>query len=341
MRGMREPLDVFAALTQSMLDARDRQSRLQLVTDFALQLSPAANHASVRVSQGDGLQVGARSGVGIDHPAPGFRKGQGVLGWVAETGCSARVNDSEHDPRFAPVADRGFLVSSLVSVPIRARGVTLGVLSLSAPERNAFTDEDEAVARLLAQAAAQALITSELERLAITDAQTLAFNRGHLFPRLKQELEGATARGETLSILLVDLDHFKRVNDAHGHAVGDELLRAFADTTRSLVRGSDVLVRRGGEEFVLILPHTRETDAAKVAERLRARLASTPLLDRDGLRVQPTISVGVATWDGQESCETLDERADLAMYEAKQRGRNRVVRARASLRGMRLCSGAG
>jgi diguanylate cyclase (GGDEF)-like protein len=339
MQCMREPLDVLAAMTQNMLDAKDRQSRLQFVTDFALRLSPAANHASVRVSDGDGLQVGARSGVGTDHPAPGFRKGQGILGWVAETGCSARVNDSQHDPRFAPVANRGFEVSSLVSVPIRARGVTLGVLSLSAPLPNAFTDDDEALATLLAQAAAQALITSELERLAITDTPTLAFNRGYLFPRLKQELERAAARGEALSILLIDLDHFKRVNDAHGHAVGDELLRAFADTTRALVRSTDILVRRGGEEFVLILPATREHNAAAVAERLRARLADTPLLAREGLCVQPTISIGVASWDNHESSEALDERADAAMYEAKQRGRNRVIRARASLRSMRLCGG--
>ena len=334
---MREPLDVLTAMTQDMLDARDRQSRLQLVTDFALRLSPAANHASVRVSAGDGLQVGARSGVGSDRPAPGFRKGQGVMGWVAETGQAARVDDSLRDPRFAPIADRGFEVSSLVSVPIQVRGVTLGVLSLSAPTPYAFTADDETVARLLAQAAAQALVTSELERLAITDAPTLAFNRGYLFPRLKQELERAQKRDETLSILLMDLDHFKRVNDAYGHAVGDELLRAFADTTRAMVRGTDVLVRRGGEEFVLILPGTREHNAASVAERLRLRLANAPLLLRDDLRVQPTISIGVAAWDRHETAEELDERADAAMYEAKQRGRNRVVRARASLRGMRAC----
>jgi diguanylate cyclase (GGDEF)-like protein len=336
---MSEPLEVLTALTQEMLEARDREARLQLVTDFALRLAPTANHASVRLSQGDGLQVGARSGVGTDHPAPGFRKGQGVLGWVAETGCSARVDDSTHDPRFEPVENRGFEVSSLVSVPIRARGVTLGVLSLSAPGTHAFDEEDEALARLLAQTAAQALITSELERLAITDAQTLAFNRGHLFPRLQQEIDAAAARGSALSVLLIDLDHFKRVNDVHGHAVGDELLRAFADMTRKLVRGSDVLIRRGGEEFVLILPSTRETDAVKVAERLRARMASGPLIADDQLRVQATISVGVASWDSHESSASLDERADLAMYEAKQRGRNRVVRARAGLRSMRLCGG--
>jgi len=293
----------------------------------------------VRLSQGDGLQVGARSGVGIDRPAAGFRKGQGVLGWVAETGCAARVDDSHNDPRFKPIENRGFEVNSLVSVPIRARGVTLGVLSLSAPGKHAFTDEDEVLARLLAQTAAQALLTSELERLTITDAQTLAFNRGHLFPRLQQEIDRAAISGDPLSVLLIDLDHFKRVNDAHGHAVGDELLRAFADMTRSSVRGSDVLIRRGGEEFVLILPSTRETHAAGVAERLRARMASRPLLANERVRVSATISVGVATWDYHETPAALDERADYAMYEAKQRGRNRVVRARASLRSMRLCGG--
>jgi diguanylate cyclase (GGDEF)-like protein len=334
---MPEPLEVLTALTHDMLEARDRAARLQLVTDFALRLTPAANHASVRLSQGDGLQVGARSGVGTDRPAPGFRKGQGILGWVAETGCSARVDDSQRDPRFSPTENRGFEVSSLVSVPIRARGVTLGVLSLSAPSPGAFTAGDEVLARLLAQTAAQALITSELERLAITDAQTLAFNRGHLFPRLQQEMERASAR-DPLSLLLIDIDHFKRVNDAYGHAVGDQLLRAFADMTRTLVRGSDVLVRRGGEEFVLVLPGTREAGAVAVAERLRARMASGPLLAADE-RVHATISVGVATWDGHESPAALDERADLAMYEAKQRGRNRVIRARASLRSMRLCGG--
>jgi diguanylate cyclase (GGDEF)-like protein len=338
---MREQLDVLATLTQDMLDAHDAQARLQLVTDFALRLAPAANHASVRLARGDGLQVGARSGVGADHPAPGFRKGQGVLGWVAETGHSVRIADSARDPRFAPSDDRGFAVSSLVSVPIRVRGVTLGVLSLSAPECDAFNAGDEILARLLAQAAAQALMTAELERRAITDAQTLAFNRGHLFPRLKQELERAAARGTPLSLLLVDLDHFKRVNDRYGHAVGDELLRAFADTARACVRGSDVLFRRGGEEFVLMMPGTCESDAARVAERLRARLDSQPLLTQDTLTVKATISVGVASWDGTESAEALDERTDQAMYDAKQRGRNRVARARTALRSMRLCGSDG
>ncbi len=324
------PLDVLAEMTRGMLDARDRSSRLQVVTDAALRLTPA-NHASVRLCDlGDRLHSGARSGVGADRPAPSVRKGQGVLGWVAQTGEAARVRDIGEDPRFTPIEKRDFAVSSLVSVPICARGETLGVLSLSAPERDAFGDDHQALAMLLAHAAAQALVTSELEELSITDSHTLAFNRRYLLPRLQQEMERAARQGQALSVLLIDLDHFKRVNDRHGHAVGDTVLRAFADTVREEVRSIDVLVRRGGEEFVLLMPNTADEAAHLVAERLRLRLATEPLRVRADLQLVQTVSVGVATWDGSESPEALEERADLAMYVAKHDGRNRVVHARPS-----------
>jgi len=338
MRGMSESFEALAAMTEQLLDASDCAARLQVVTDAALGLTPA-DHASVRLSQGDRLQVGARSGVGSDRPAPGFRKGQGILGWVAQTGQTARVADSRIDPRFAPNDARGFAVSSLVSVPIRRRGETLGVLSLSAPQRDAFSAQHEVLATLLAQAAAQALLTSRLEEIAITDAQTLAFNHGHLMPRLREEMDRAVRRGEPLSVLLIDLDHFKRVNDAHGHAVGDLLLRVFADKARDIVRSADVLVRRGGEEFVLIMPGAHAVDAHNVGERMRETLASAPLRLRDGVSVHQTISIGVATWDGRETPELLDERADLAMYEAKRMGRNRVVTAGSTQRLLALGSG--
>lgn len=329
---LRDPaLEILAEMTQRMIDALDRSTRLQLVTDAALRLLPA-NHASVRLcsreaEQPTALRVGARSGVGVDRPALSFCKGEGVLGWVAEHGRVARISDSEKDPRFARNEQRGFAVGSLLSIPIRARGETLGVFSLSAPHCDAFDAEHEALALLLARNAAQALTTSELEEQSITDSQTLAYNRRYLLPRLRQEMERANRNNESLSLLSIDLDHFKRVNDQHGHAVGDALLRAFADAVREQVRSIDVLVRRGGEEFVLIMPSTNEIDADAVAERLRTRLAERPLEPRAGLSILQTISVGVATWDGRESPEAIDERADLAMYEAKGRGRNRVVQA--------------
>jgi two-component system, cell cycle response regulator len=330
---MHDSLNVLTALTQDMLEASDCETRLQLVTDFALRLSPAANQASVRLSCNEtplALRVYSDGG----EPNPGGRRiRRPRSSWVAEKPRTIRVAEtrSQHDAA----------VGSCVSVPIQARGATLGVLSLSADACNAFSHEDEVLARLLAQTAAQALITSELEQRAITDAQTLAFNRGHLFPCLNREMELAKTRGSALSILLMDIDHFKRVNDELGHPIGDAVLSAFADRVRSLVRGSDVLVRRGGEEFVLILPRTSERSAFIAAERIRSQIAANPFVLHDRVSVRATISIGVASWDGRESGESLDARADSVLYEAKQTGRNRSVSYGGSRHMLQLCSGHG
>jgi diguanylate cyclase (GGDEF)-like protein len=125
----------------------------------------------------------------------------------------------------------------------------------------------------------------------------------------------------------MDLDHFKSVNDLHGHAVGDRVLCRFVDAVRGCVRSFDLIVRRGGEEFELVMPNTGPVEGYRVAERIRAKLASEPLVVRDDLAVHQTVSIGLATWDGHESAEALDQRADQAMYEAKRRGRNRTVTA--------------
>lgn len=319
-----EALGILADLAQRLLDDACVQTSLQRVADAALQVT-AADHASVRLCGGDGrLEVAARAGVGSDLPPPPFRTGQGILGWVAATGQVARVADSLSEPRFVERRERGYAVGSVLSLPVRGTGSTLGVLSVSSPARAAFAEGDEAVGRILASAAAQALRSSELRQLALTDSQTLAYNRRYLLPRLRQEMERAQRSGEPLSMLLIDLDYFKHVNDRHGHAAGDAVLAAFADRVRGCVRAIDVMFRRGGEEFVLLMPATDEHHARVVAERVRSRLADEPLQVRPGLLLQQTASIGVATWDGHEPPDSLEERADLAMYEAKRRGRNRV-----------------
>ena len=324
---MHDSLNVLTALTQNMLDAGDCETRLQLVTDFALRLSPAANQASVRLSCNDS-PLPMRSNGDSSEPSGGRRISRPRSSWVAEKPRSLSRTK----------ARRG--AGSSVEVPIKARGATLGVLSLSSESRNAFSDRDEVLARLLAQAAAQALITSELEQRVITDAQTLAFNRGYLFPCLNREMELARSRNTALSVLLMDIDHFKRINDEHGHPIGDAVLRSFADRVRSLVRTSDVLVRRGGEEFVLILPRTNERCALIAAERIRTQIALTPFLLDERVSIRATISIGVAAWDGVESGESLDVRADSVLYEAKQLGRNRCV-CYGARHTLQLCSGHG
>lgn len=317
-------LQILAAVTRR-LAASGVEGGLQEVAEAAMSLT-AANHASVRL-RGDGpeLTVGARAGAGSDHPPPSFQMGEGVLGWVAQHGRAANVADVSSDARFRNDDQRPFEATSVLAVPILDGQRTLGVLSLSSESPAAFDATDEAAAALLAHSAAQALVTDELRRLAVTDSQTLAFNHGHLMPRIAEEMERARRAAAPMSILLLDLDHFKRVNDEHGHTVGDAVLRAFADRVRESVRSVDALVRRGGEEFVLILPDTGVRRARGVAERLRRGLREQPLRVFDEFVVDQSVSVGVACWDGEESPQALDERADHAMYEAKEGGRDRVV----------------
>jgi two-component system cell cycle response regulator len=137
-------------------------------------------------------------------------------------------------------------------------------------------------------------------------------------------MERSRRSGDALSVLLIDLDFFKKVNDTHGHAVGDQVLRGFVDRVRAATRRVDLLVRRGGEEFVLIMPATTPREASVIAERVRSQVAERPI-EAGEANVAQTASIGVATWDGRESPASLEKRADAAMYVAKAEGRNRVV----------------
>jgi len=240
--------------------------------------------------------------------------------------ASIRVCNNDLDLR-AAVRSGGVVdnVRSKLSVPLVAERPGLGMLLVSSPSAGAFDGRDQAIVTLLASFAAQAVVVEELKTLAITDAQTLVFNQRYLLPRLDEEMRRAERDAHPLSVMLMDLDHFKRVNDDHGHTVGDLVLRMFADEVQRCVRVVDIVVRRGGEEFVVILPSTGPTEALYVAQRIRSVMEATPLRPRADIRLQQTVSIGVASWDGVETAARLDERADQAMYRAKKLGRNQVA----------------
>jgi len=324
----RHALRVLFDLTRQPTEEAALEEALQVITAAALELLPA-NHASVRLFDEARCELlaGARSGAGADERPLTFRRGEGVAGWVADAGQVAHLRDTESDPRFKAGTNQGFVVRSLLTVPLWAGGHVVGVLSVSAPQPNAFSDDDETMASLLANCAVPPVERARLQRLALTDPQTMAYNQRYLLPRLSDELNNARRLNNPVSVLLADLDHFKQVNDEHGHAAGDEVLRGFVDRVRECVRRQDVLIRRGGEEFVLILPQAGPEVAHRAAERIRARLADSPLSGGEGIAVTQTVSIGVATWDGTENAAHLEQRADQAMYEAKRLGRNRVVDA--------------
>jgi diguanylate cyclase (GGDEF)-like protein len=162
-----------------------------------------------------------------------------------------------------------------------------------------------------------------LENLAMRDSLTGLLTRRALFEFGESELASCRRRGVSLSVLMLDLDHFKEINDNYGHHVGDSVIRDFAERTQSILRRSFVLARYGGEEFVAVLPETNATDAALIAERIRSRISANP--DNPELP-QYHVSIGVATTlaTGNESLTVLIQKADQGLYQAKQRGRNRI-----------------
>lgn len=163
--------------------------------------------------------------------------------------------------------------------------------------------------------------------LAVTDPLTGLYNRRYYDVHLKGQLERAAATDKPLAILMIDIDHFKLINDSHGHAVGDEVLAELACRIVRSVRNFDTVSRLGGEEFAVVMPDANAEQAIGVAERLRAAVAETPMtVSTPEGRITVTASVGVAlSLDGGEPAEELCERADRAMYEAKRQGRNRVI----------------
>jgi len=174
---------------------------------------------------------------------------------------------------------------------------------------------------LLSQLARQ---NSELERLASTDALTGLTNRRRFLESLENERSRIERYGGALSLIMFDIDHFKKVNDTWGHAVGDAVLREIARAALQCLRKADIAARYGGEEFVILLPETELPGAALIASRLRHLVADTVIAQEQGPSLSVTLSVGVATLGPDESGEDLLNRADQAMYQAKNNGRNRV-----------------
>src|SRR5581483_4332709 len=162
--------------------------------------------------------------------------------------------------------------------------------------------------------------------LAVTDALTGLHNRRYMETHLKLLAEQAREGGRPLSVVLVDIDNFKSVNDTYGHAVGDNVLREFATRFRRNTRAVDLACRIGGEEFAIVMPDTELERACQVGERLRECIASEPFQTDCDTSLEITASVGIATLDGADcSIDALFRRADQALYVAKRGGRNRVV----------------
>lgn len=211
--------------------------------------------------------------------------------------------------------------------PLRAGGKAIGVLGVaqadgpfSARERRFMTY----AASIIAIALNKVQLFEAIKQQSITDALTGCTTRNHGLEILGRELRRAARSGTTVSLLMIDADHFKQINDRYGHQCGDAVLRHMGQILKRAVRATDLPCRYGGEEFLILLPETSSSGAAKVAETIRRELAATPVTC-GAAAVSVTISCGVATTAaGEVEPSGLIGRADAALYEAKSTGRNRV-----------------
>jgi len=219
-------------------------------------------------------------------------------------------------------------LGALKIFPLRAGDATVGSMVCATRRRDGLPDAAQAELAMLSMQAAAAVVRTRLyehaERLATTDGLTGLLNRRTLNTLLAARVREAQRYRRPLSLLLLDVDHFKKVNDTHGHPAGDAVLRGVAAVARAQARDTDLVARYGGEELAVVLPETDAAGARAIAERLRAAVEGTSHATEQGaLRV--TVSVGVATWPGGgQTPDELLTTADRALYRAKQTGRNRV-----------------
>lgn len=226
---------------------------------------------------------------------------------------------------------KDFQPDEVVIFPVVNKKDTLGVVLLGMPHK-LNTDQHALIDIFmegLGLAMNNTMVHGDLKMLAALDPLTEIYNRRYGFGRLREEFLKAERSGSLLGVMLFDIDHFKVINDKHGHLVGDRVLKSICDIAKTSLRESDILFRYGGEEFVAVLPKASAGDLQNIAERLRYTIESYSLAV-DTIMVQVTVSIGIAILANRnvENEDLLIQMADKALYEAKDSGRNQVVLAR-------------
>jgi diguanylate cyclase (GGDEF)-like protein len=278
---------------------------------------------------------GDRAGLvidGFDRSSDKFfrrsmQEGEGAAGWVMTHGATRRIGDLSAD---ADIASRGGMhgMRSWLGVPLFMYGGCEGVIAVQSSHSRAFRADHQHLLESLALQIAAALQNAHLYELAMVDGLTGLFMRRYFDARIEEEIERSKRYGSAFSVVMIDVDDFKVLNDTHGHLIGDRVLRGIANVVKSQMRGVDTASRYGGEELALILPRTEMVNAYNVGERIRAAIAelriTTDTEASQALRV--TASFGIASYPESKARdgEDLVRRADRALYRAKKTGKNRV-----------------
>lgn len=254
-----------------------------------------------------------------------IKVGEGIAGTVFVDKKSIISNLGQNDPRFL---DNGqeLDVCSLLCVPLIAKGEPIGVINITNKlGGKLFNKQDLEFIEALANQAAIAIDNAKLYELATKDGLTKLYIYRHFYTLLENEIKRSSRYNHEMTLLMMDIDNFKSVNDTYGHPVGDQVLREVASCIAQTVRKIDIASRYGGEEFTVILPETNINDAKIIAERIRKNISQIKINVRDDIYVCPTVSMGMSEYP---SCaldeQTLIELADVALYSSKNNGKNCV-----------------
>jgi len=257
--------------------------------------------------------------------------GEGVAGWVVEHGETLIIPEAEDDdPRMKQeTTGQAAKVRSVIAMPLRGRKGIQGVIEILNPRESQLTDYTIAFLHILTDHAAIAIENARdvarIQQLTITDDTTGLFNVRHLYNVLEQELRNSENRGKPVSLAFIDLDRFKLVNDAHGHLVGSELLAHIGTRLQELSRKQDMCFRYGGDEFVILMPDTRLSEALTVATGLHQQLLQTRFRMKNGLELTASASVGLASSPPEPAAvHAIIGAADARMYAVKNDGRGKV-----------------
>ena len=241
------------------------------------------------------------------------------------------MNDTQKDPRFAPKFDTKtqFKTRSILCAPLISRGRTIGVVEIINKLGGKFTQSDLEILLTLVEPCAiaieNAILFQRTEQLTITDDLTKLFNSRYLNLYISREIKRCKRHGIPLSVIFLDLDGFKGINDQYGHLAGSRTLAEVGSILAEAVRESDILARYGGDEFVVVLPETPGAGALVIAERLRRAIEEHGFLQGQGLTAGLSASFGISSYpDHALTPEGLIQKADQAMYRVKERDKNGI-----------------
>jgi diguanylate cyclase (GGDEF)-like protein len=330
------------SLTNTLLHVANKDELYKTILEIAADLLNAGQGSIMLIDKNnENMHIVFTKGITL-HVAQclPLKVGKGIAGRVAQSGQPLLVNDVEKDSRVAMINRPRFKSKALICIPLKLKERIIGVLNLSDKVDLApFTEADlqllTSFANLASLMIERTLVLEEsvrFEQLSVTDSLTGLYNRRFLKSRIEEELNRSNHQGLNLSILFIDLDFFKNYNDVCGHLAGDEALKRTADIIQASLREMDTVARYGGEEFCALLPGTSRDEALIVAERIRAEIEAEKFPGQHNLpHGRLTASFGVACFpeDGR-TYTALVHASDIALYQAKANGRNRVVSAHTS-----------